>query len=338
MYVLDDIRPLRKLAAQKGTLNKNIIAFENNDAYKVTYKNQPGYEWSTWGVWNADNKPRGAVINFYANVKPKDTATNKIKDSTANALKKIKLDTAIVKIYNSQNELIRTINWAADTGFNKKVWRMDEKGFRRPGSAKPKPNDEEPNGDAVLPGKYKVVITFNKEADSSFITVKADPRKPDNSEIILAQKILSTQLKKTADKLTQGMDQLTDAEDITKKYEAQLKDIDTPMADSIRKQCKKMQEEIKTITEFIMGKKIERQGYGQIPQETVLTAFEEALDNINGKNAKPTNSDELLVKKAEGKITEAITKINTFFSGKWKTYQALIENNKVDLFKEFKQL
>jgi photosystem II stability/assembly factor-like uncharacterized protein len=338
MYVLDDIRPLRKLAAQKGMLNKNIVAFENNDAYKVTYKNQPGYEWSTWGVWNADNKQRGAVINFYANVKPKDTTTTKTTDSIANALKKIKLDTAIVKIYNMQNELIRTLNWAADTGFNKKVWRMDEKGFRRPGSTKLKPNDEEPSGDAVLPGKYKVVISFNKEADSSFITVKADPRKPDNSDILLAQKTLSTQLKKTGDKLTQGMDQLTDAEDITKKYEAQLKDIETPMADSIRKQCKKMQDEIKTISDFIKGKKIERQGYGQMPQETVLTAYDEALDNINGKNVKPTNNDELLVKKAEGKIAEAIAKINTFFSGKWKTYQTLVENNKVDLFKEFKQL
>jgi photosystem II stability/assembly factor-like uncharacterized protein len=338
MYILDDIRPLRKLAAQKGIVNKNIIAFENNDAYKVSFKNQPGYEWSTWGVWNADNKPRGAVINFYANVLPKDTTTKKSTDSIATALKKIKLDTAIVKIYNMQNELIRTLHWPADTGFNKKVWRMNEKGFRRPGSAKPKPTDEEPSGDAVLPGKYKIVIHFNKEADSSFITVKADPRKVDNTDIILAQKKLSAQLIKTADKLTQGMDQLTDAEDITKKYEAQLKDIETPMADSIRKQCKNIQDEIKSINDYIKGKKIERQGYGQIPQETVLTAFDEALDNINDKNVKPTNNDELLVKKAEGKIEEAISKINIFFSGKWKAYQNLIENNKVDLFKEFKQL
>jgi photosystem II stability/assembly factor-like uncharacterized protein len=338
MYVLDDIRPLRKLAAQKGILNKNIIAFENNDAYKVTYKNQPGYEWSTWGVWDADNKKAGAAINFYANVKPKDTTAKKATDTTLANKKIEKLDTAVVKIYNMQNELIRTLNWPADTGFNRKTWRMNEKGFRYPGSKKPKPNDDEPSGDGVLSGKYKIVIHFNKEADSSFITIKADPRKADNTDIKLAQKTLSTQLRKTGDKLTQGIDQLSDAEDITKKYEAQLKDIETPMADSIRKQCKKMQDEIKTINDFIKGKKVERQGYGQIPQETVLTAFEEALENINGKNAKPNSTDELLVKKAEGKITEAITKINTFFSGKWKTYQTLIENNKVDLFKEFKQL
>ncbi len=150
--------------------------------------------------------------------------------------------------------------------------------------------------------------------------------------------MLSTRVRKAAEKLTQGLDQLTDAEDIAKKYEAQLKDIETPIADSIRKQSKKMQEQIKDIKDFVSGKKIERQGYGQIPQETVMTAYGEALNNISGKNAAPSMQEELLVQKAEGKIAEAITKINTFFSGKWKTYQSLIENNKVDLFKEFKQL
>ncbi len=336
LYVLDDIRPLRKLASQKGIITKKLLAFENNDAYQVTYKNAPGYEWSTWGIWDAENKKRGAAINFYATIKAKDTTAKKTTDSTAKKLNK--LDTAIVKIYNVQNELIRTLHWPADSGFNKKYWRMDEKGFRYPTSAKPKPNDAEPGGDEVLAGKYKVVITLNKEMDSSYITIKADPRKVDNSNILKAQKVLTTRVRKAAEKLTQGLDQLTDADEIAKKYEAQLKEIETPMADSIRKQSKKIQEQIKDIKDFVSGKKIERQGYGQIPQETVMTAYGEALNNISGKNAAPSMQEELLVQKAEGKIAEAITKINTFFSGKWKTYQSLIENNKVDLFKEFKQL
>ena len=106
----------------------------------------------------------------------------------------------------------------------------------------------------------------------------------------------------------------------------------------MRKQSKKIIEQIKDIREFVNGKKIERQGYGQVPQETVMTAFGEALNTISGKNTAPTNQEELLTQKAEGKIAEAIIKINTFFSVKWKSYQTLIENNKVNLFKEFKQL
>ena len=336
LYVLDDIRPLRKLAAQKGIFSKKIMAFENNDAYQVTYKNAPGYEWSTWGIWDAENKRRGAAINFYATLKTKDTTIKKLTDTLA---KKItKQDTAVVKVYNIQNELIRTLQWPADSGFNKKYWRMDEKGFRYPTSAKPKPNDAEPSGDDVSPGKYKIVIHFNNEMDSSFITIKTDPRKADNSELLKAQKVLSLRLRKVGDKLTQGLDQLTDAEEIAKKHEAQLKDIELPMADSMRKQSKKILEQIKDIREYVNGKKIERQGYGQVPQETVMTAFGEALNTISGKNTAPTNQEELLTQKAEGKIAEAIIKINTFFSVKWKSYQTLIENNKVNLFKEFKQL
>ena len=101
---------------------------------------------------------------------------------------------------------------------------------------------------------------------------------------------------------------------------------------------KKIQEEIKKIREFISGKKIERQGYGKLPEETVLTAYEEAMDNIKNKMTIPTKQEEILVTKAEGKIAEAIIKINTFFSTKWKNYQNLVENNKVNIFKEFKQL
>ena len=117
-----------------------------------------------------------------------------------------------------------------------------------------------------------------------------------------------------------------------------MKDVEVPMADSLRKQSKKIQEEIKNVKDFISGKKVERQGYGQLPQETVMTAYREALDKISGKNVSPSQQEELLVEKAQGKIAEGVTKINTFFTTKWKAYQTLIENNKVDLFKTFKQL
>ena len=371
MYVLDDIRPLRKLAANKDVTNKKVVAFENNDAYNVTYKNAPGYEWSTWGIWDADNKRRGAAINFYVKVLPEKTDTSKavttakktgeripvgdlqsnklLKDSLNNKMakpadslasnnKKNKTDSALVRIYNDKNELVRTLKWSVDTGYNKKYWRMDATGVRYPGSAKPKPGDDEPGGDPVTPGKYKIVIDVNKQLDSNYITIKADPRKNDNAAILVAQRTLKTKLLTTGEKLTLGIDQLNEADEIAKKYEVQLKDVEVPMADSIRKQSKKIQEEIKNVKDFISGKKVERQGYGQLPQETVMTPYSEALDNIADQNVAPSKQEELLVEKAQEKIAEAVTRINTFFSTKWKTYQTLIENNKIDLFKQFKQL
>jgi hypothetical protein len=248
------------------------------------------------------------------------------------------LDTATVRIYNEQNELIRTLKWGVDSGYNKRTWGMEEKGIRPPGSPKPKPNDPEPGGDAVLPGTYKVVIQLRKEKDSSYVTIKADPRKADNTNIRLVQKTMSKRLMTSVEKLTKGIDMLVDAEEIAKKYEAQYKDVEGKEADSIRKQSKKMLDGIKDIRDFINGKRIERQGYGQVPVETVMTALQEARFGIIGKNVAPGKQEELLVEKAEGQIRRAVDRINAFFTDKWKGYQALIEGSKVNIFKEFKPL
>ncbi|MBL0146655.1 MAG: hypothetical protein IPP48_13860 [Chitinophagaceae bacterium] len=226
------------------------------------------------------------------------------------------------KIYDAQNTLLRNLKWEADTGFNRKYWGMEEKGYRFPGSPKPKPNSPEPGGNQVLPGTYKVVISNGKDADSSFVTIKADPRKENNNAVLIAQRALQSRLRTSSDKLTLGLDQLTDAEEIAKKYEAQLKDVEGKEADSVRKQSKKMQDAIKDVRDFVSGKKIERQGYGQLPVETVMTALQEAMQYIRSKNVAPGKQEETLVVKAETKIAEAISKINNFFSDKWKGYQA----------------
>src|SRR5688572_3705606 len=96
LYVLDDIRPLRALAANKGMLNKKITLFPIPDGYLASYKNAPGYEWSTWGLWDAENRPRGAAISYYIHPAiKKDTGRNSGTDSVQ------------VSFYNDKNENIR---------------------------------------------------------------------------------------------------------------------------------------------------------------------------------------------------------------------------------------
>ena len=374
LYVLDDIRPLRALAANKGAIQKKIMMMPNNDAYQVSYKNAPGYEWSTWGIWDADNKGRAASVNFYIDstimtkqkvldkkledkkteekkadekytVTKRDTAKAKrltlldkpIEEVVVDDSKKPK-DTADVKIYNANNELIRSLKWTVDSGFNRKSWGMEAKGFRQPGSAKPKPDAAEIGGMQVFPGTYKVVIALNGVKDSNHVVVKSDPRVPENTEVRKAQNALLESLTGTADKLTKGYDMLADAEEIAKKFEAQFKGIEGKEADSIRKRSKTIQADITKMRDFVEGKKVERQGYGQIPVETVLTSYREARSYIVGKNVSPGNQERALVTKANKKMEEAIIKINSFFAVNWKQYQEFIEASKSSIFKPFQPL
>jgi photosystem II stability/assembly factor-like uncharacterized protein len=325
LYVLDDIRGLRKAAANNGLQPaKRLTVHEAPIGYKTNYRNEPGYEWSTWGLYEGQNRGRGAQYSFY--VKPvSDTGKGKAK-----------MDSAMVKIYTADNELIRTQKIKVDTGFNKGSWGLETKGVRQPGSPKPRKDGPEPRGLPVYPGTYKLVMQLGKEADSTMLTIKADPTQDYRKEIYDAQMLMAKRLDKSTEKLTAITDALTDAEEVIKKVEAQLKDVEGKEADSLRKAGKAMTDSIKSIRNFIFGKPQEKQGYGTVPQITPNGKLNEVRGEVLGKSKIPNAQEERMAADAESLVAEAVKKANAFFGGKWKEYQKQVEATPVKLFKDIR--
>ncbi len=360
LWVLDDIRPLRKAAANKGmNFTAPITVFASPGAYQAQYKAATGYEWSTYGLYDAENRRRGAPVSFFIN-KPKDTAaakpaavtTQQPAATTAAAQPATggnsgagrgnsggrRSDSAVVKIYNANNELIRSLRWVVDSGFNKMYWNMDEKGFRQPGSAKPLPGAPEPGGFAVLPGTYKLVMTYARAADSTYITVKDDPRMGNRNDIKMAQRTMYDRLRKSSDKLTTAMDQLTESDEVLTKMQAQLKGMEGKEMDSLRKATTKMQDTIKDIREQISGKTSTAQGITRSPELTVMTTLQTAQQSIGSKMVIPGPQVNVLVENAERSVNDIVGKINNFYSTKWTAYRQHVENTKVNLFKDYKAI
>lgn len=245
----------------------------------------------------------------------------------------------MVKIYNANNELIRTLRWDADSGFNRQYWSMEEKGVRQPGSPKPQPGAQEPGGFQVLPGTYKLVVTYARTSDSTYVTVKDDPRLGNRNDIKLAQRKMTDRLRISADKLTEGMDRLTEAEEVCTKMQAQLKGLEGKEIDSLRKSTTSITDEIKTIRDFINGKTSDQQGIARNPfQVTVMTQLQLAQQSITSKMVAPGQQEETLVSNAEKAVSEAIQKINTFFSGSWTKYRNQAESTQIKLFKDYKPI
>jgi hypothetical protein len=326
IWVLDNIRPLRAIAKNKGMLpaDKRIIAHQAPEVIQAEYRSAPGYEWSTWGIWDAPNRPGGAPLLYQVNYLAGDTGKAKAK-----------LDTVVVRIFNDRNEQVRMLRFKADTGLNTRYWGMEQKGNRMPGSPKPKPNDPEPRGRQVLPGNYKVVYQLGDAKDSAMITVKDDPRMGNRNQVKIAQAAMADRLQKSADRLTEGMDRLTEADEVLKKMDAQLKDLEGKPADSLRKSTKAMQDSVKAIRESITGKRSERQGYGQVPQMTVTSAYFNARGAIDAKHVAPGAQEEAQVKYAESRIEASVDRINAFFNGAWKQYRVQAENTRLELFKDY---
>jgi photosystem II stability/assembly factor-like uncharacterized protein len=362
IWIFDDIRPLRKAAANSGKeFAKNVTVFPAPDAYEAQYRAAPGYEWSVYGLWDAPNRPRGAAISFFINKLPKRDSSRMQRNGNAAMQPSVEQgqfirggggggrgqfggggfgrggsgDTAFVRIYNDKDELIRTLRWGVDSGFNREYWGMEEKGYRQPGSPKPRPGAPEPGGFEVLPGTYKVVISVGRDKDSTFINVKDDPRIGNHNDIKLAQQKMYDRLRQSADKLTEGMDRMTDAEEVCNKINAEIKDVTGKDIDSLRKSSGIMLDSIKVIREFISGKASQRQGLGREPGENVMSVIQIANQNIGGKMAAPGPQEEKLVQNAELMINLAVERINAFFENKWKAYRQQAEGTKINLFKDY---
>lgn len=347
MYVLDDIRPLRKAAASNSIVvpSNFLTVFEPPVAYQVHKRNVAGYDYSSWGVYEGQNRKMGAAYSFYVNKQPAikiDSVKNKkgvvAKTTDTSKVKIDQLDSAFVKIYTNANELIRTLKVKADSGFNRYYWNFDMKGNRRPGSVKPKKDEAEPGGLQVYPGTYKIVVSLGKASDSAIIIVRPDPAAVPNKEVYDAKMAVIKRLDKSNDKLVEITDRLTEADETISKLEASLKNIETPEADSLRKTGKAMTDSIKNIRNFIMGKPLEKQGYGRVYQVTASNRLQEARNEVNGKDKIPDAQEFGLIEMAESLVTEATKKTNTFFNGKWKDYQQQANATPMKLFKDYKAL
>ncbi|TAD82067.1 MAG: hypothetical protein EAY75_16765 [Bacteroidetes bacterium] len=321
IYIIDDIRPLRKLAETGGKLpapkaGTGITVFASPESYQHFTNGPSGIEYSSYGLYAADNRNDGAPINFFVHPKKAgDTTKGKVPDSVT------------VKIFTVAGQNIRTYKAKADTGFNRIYWNYSTRGQRQPGSPKPRKDAPEPaSGLEAQPGSYKVVVSANANvADSTTLRVLYDPRTTYPAQEKMAQKAAIERLEKSTALLTAAMDELTTAEEGIKKVELLLKDVEGKDADSLRKSSKLMQDSIKTIRESIVGKRQEKQGYGTAYQLTTTGKIREARQMILGKTTAPGPQEDLAITHAETLIGQNTARIANFTAGAWAAYKKQVE-------------
>jgi photosystem II stability/assembly factor-like uncharacterized protein len=327
LWILDDIRPLRKIAAASGlSFDKKLTAFASPDAYQATYRAATGYEWSTYGLWDADNRRRGAEVSYYVMPNRADTST------------RMRADSVTVKIYNDKNEVIRNLKWKADTGFNRQWWGMEERGYRSPNAPRPRPGAAETPGLQAFPGTYKVVMTLGKDSDSTMVTLKDDPRLNKSDEAKRAQRAMLERLRKSTDRLIEATDRLTESEEALSKITTELRGLEGKQYDSLRKATTVMQDSIKAIREFINGRTTEKQGLSRPQELTVSSMIGTAQSYITSKSVAPGAQEEALVTNASTLINITVQRANAFYATKWKEYRQHVESTKVNLFKEYEAI
>jgi prefoldin subunit 5 len=241
----------------------------------------------------------------------------------------------LVRIYNEQDSLIRTLKWKADTGFNRQWWGMEERGFRPPNAPKPKGDAPEPGGLQALPGTYKVVLQLGTATDSITVTIKDDPRLQKTDAVKAAQRTQLARLRQSSDKLLQATDRLAESEETLAKVKTTLGDTEGPAFDSLRRRITALTDSIKALRENIAGKTVEKQGLVHLPELTPVSALQQAQYYILGKSITPGAQEETLVRNAETLVAKAVQQVNQFYANTWKAFRRQTESTPLSPFKEY---
>jgi photosystem II stability/assembly factor-like uncharacterized protein len=329
MWVLDDIRPLRKLAKNKGEVTDFFISAPPS-SINATFKNS-SYEWNTWGMYDGENRPGGYPVSIF------------LMDS----IKSVK-----VQIKDANDKDIRNLTFKVDSGLTKNYWRYEQKGTR--GAGMPKlgsgggggrrmmfnpsaggEEDREYRGRAVLAGKYKLIVTAKNKKDSIWLEVKDDVRVTNKTEVVKKQDEMMAKFQPSADKLNMVMDQLDEVDALLLQLTAEWKDKKDKGLDTLNKTHKKVVASAKKLREFISGKAQEKQGYGTVDVITPMSTIRAATMLIAGKNTIPGVQEEEKLKDAEAAIRTVVEKANAFFANEWAAFRKLVEATPIKKFKDY---
>ncbi|MDP2089708.1 MAG: hypothetical protein Q8J84_09945 [Flavobacteriaceae bacterium] len=341
-WILDDIRPLRELAKTGVTLlTKSLKIFEPNKAF-ITEKQQPtGTRFGANAVYNGENKRDGAMISYLFNkpieIKESKKETKETVKSTSDS--KQKNDSIMVTVYNQENKLIRTLKQKTPTenGIHRMYWGLDEKGVNRPSrSSSQRGRNFEPRGVTVLPGTYKLVLSFGKEKDSTVISVKYDPRIDMTTEALEAKYQLLKDAENTMEQMANISQQLNESKEIVKQYKKQIGDLkDNKHADLLKKHDS-ITKQLDSFIDELLGKEDKRQGITRSPDPTIVSNLATAFSYINDLMQLPGATENQLLENAVKVFDAYKIKVNTFYKNDWVDFKNQVEKLNLSLFKESK--
>ncbi len=332
-YIMDNIEPLREIAGNMKILRKDFYLFPLPESTDEIYRwKGPGPLYPGESDFKGENRPSGAMITFIVSpdtsVKRLNTDTDSLKNTDTDG------DSVKVEIINENGKVVRTIKEKAETGMNRIYWNYDRKGIRWPDTPRPE-KDHEYAGPSVLPGTYKVKVSFADYSDSTEAEVKTDPRINFSMDNLKAR---SNYLDKIMDRIaiaTKAADRIRGAEKTTDLITERLKEESGAQIDSLNKKSKAVKDSLKNLMGLIIQQEI--QGIRDNPN-TLRERLASVYEYVRSSYGAPGKNADAALRLADEKLKSTISRINIFFETNWKNYENEVNEAGISFFDKFEPL
>lgn len=343
-WVLDDIRPLRALAANKDVLNQPIELFDTPTAYQASFKQPTGSRFGGDALYNGTNRAYGAQFRYYFNKPEQKQQDNGNKENQSDKTPENEKDESgphkdslYLKIYDG-DRLIRTLKRKIpdSSGIYNWRWYMNEAGKDYP-SRTIRKRTSEPGGVSVKPGTYKAELTYMEAVSTTDILVQSDPRLTISQNGIDQEYERSKELEHLTDVAAQAVKQLVESKDLANAFSKDMKKQDKEAFKDVIKSSKDTAKKIDTLIALYLGKEDDRQGITSDTIVNVMDRIGTARYYSGSRPAGMTATEDRLLQQAKDALQTALQQTNEFFRSEWPKYRALIEEQDFETFKETKQ-
>ena len=349
-YVLDDIQPLRAIAAHPAYLDDPVKLFQAPDAYQVSIQQPTGSRFGADGMFHGENRSFDARITYSLQVPesltvPDQSTTNKKKKSKKEQVtepsvkKKVNADSITFQIMNGSS-VIRTLKLKTPekSGFHKLSWRLDEKGIPYISRKNSRTSNAEPGGIDVLPGDYKIKVHYGEHTDSSMIKVLFDPRIDISQQELIEKYDALKALEKSEMKMYVAVNRLKEGLKLADKFKADFEDLDSVLYISEIELCQNIQDSINVLLDHFFGEEDERQGITMRSDKTLMSLYRQAFRYTANAGHTPTSTEYALISKFESHLVQVLENVNGFYEKDWLNFRTTIEQLSFNPFMDYEKI
>ena len=359
-WILDDIRFLREIAkTNAAVLNKNLRIFDPSDAYLAYSRSYDGERFSADAIFEGQNKLPIAMFTVWHKPKKEDKpAADKPKEEKTetpapqagrgggggsrrgdgNTGSGGSGDKAKITVLTEGGDTMRTFSSSLDSGMNRISWPLNRNGGRFPSWTDNTSADEDApgTGGQVLPGRYKVVINFKGEKDSTYVIVKADPRVDFPLKDMQERDAVRQDLSTMTQHLTDAFNRLKEANKTVGLVDGSMGNAPDSTKKEIEKLGKAMKDSILTIQKLFMAPN-DQKGIVRV-SGALMDDVQKASFLLGTSPGKPSSNGQAAINAAKIKAKEVIGKVNQFFEKDWVKYQQKVEAARSSLFKKYEPI
>lgn len=360
VYILDDIRPLRKIAGQGITILENkITAFDSPVAWHIGSKSQAGVYGAGNGYFSGQTKSLSGILTYSVNEpikreQPAETDQSAVQAGGSGRMAgsgggfgrpgggrfgmrggdpSRNVEPVQIEIFNLTGEKIRTMQDYPVAGINRASWRLDEKGFRQPGSTQER-GGQEPGGMSVFPGKYLLKYTYGGQSDSTWIDVKIDPKVPYKMSDLITRKEFVLDFQKKVDKLTAAIDLIKQAQEAVDLVAKQIPAGRSDELRTLREETKTMKDTLASMMNRISPERPAETQRASPAEYNLRSQVSGALSSASDGFDALSGTQRTAVELAEKELKKMLDQVDVFFTTTWPAFKETISKSSVSPFND----